>query len=61
MPGTFHAVNPATSQPMEPQFRDATGADVDAALGAAAAACAPYRAHGPAGISGFLDRIAAEL
>lgn len=61
MPGTFHAVNPATGQRLPPEFRDATAADVDAALRAAAAACAPYRAQPPARIAGFLDRIATGL
>ncbi|HXG56332.1 MAG TPA: aldehyde dehydrogenase (NADP(+)) [Vicinamibacterales bacterium] len=61
MPGTFHAVNPATGQPLPPEFRDATTGDVDAALSAAAAACAPYRALAPARIAGFLDKIATEL
>lgn len=58
---TFHAVNPATAQPLEPVFHEATPAEADQALDAAAAAFADYRARPAAERAHLLDTIAAEI
>ena len=51
----FQALNPSTSQPLEPAFGEATDAQVDAALKAADAAFDELRAAGPDARAKFLD------
>ncbi|HET6247153.1 MAG TPA: aldehyde dehydrogenase (NADP(+)) [Tepidisphaeraceae bacterium] len=58
---TFRAVNPATSQPIEPSFGEAGAADVDRALNLAESAFDEYR-HLPAQRrADFLQAIAAKI
>ena len=58
---SFRAIDPATGEPLEPLFVEATAADVDAAVVAAAAAFDDYRRRTAAERADFLERIAAEL
>lgn len=58
---TFHAVNPASAQPLEPVFHEAMPAEADEALDAAAAAFADYRARPAAERAHLLDTIAAGI
>ncbi len=55
---TFHAINPSTSQPLEPAFGEATAAQVDTALNAADDAFDALRAAGPDARAKFLDLLA---
>ena len=57
----FHAVNPATNAPLAPDFHEASAAEVDHALHAAAAAFANYRARSGAQRATLLETIAAEI
>jgi NADP-dependent aldehyde dehydrogenase len=61
MSSTFHAVNPATGQPLAPEFRDATAGEINARMTAAARAALVYRRCRPEQVAGFLDTIAREL
>jgi NADP-dependent aldehyde dehydrogenase len=54
----FHAVDPATSERLEPAFHDAAPEDVDRAAGLAAAAFPAYRAKSAEERAGFLERAA---
>lgn len=58
---TFRAVNPATAQPLEPDFHEAAAAEADRAMEAAATAFADYRARPAAERAHFLDTIAVEI
>lgn len=58
---TFRAVNPATGQPLEPAFHEASAAEAGHALDAAATAFADYRARPAAERARFLDTMAAEI
>ena len=58
---TFRAVNPATNTPLEPEFHDASPADVDRAMSASAAAFSEYRARSGSDRARFLDAIATEI
>ena len=61
MPRTFHAVDPTTGQPLQPEFRDATAGEVDAAVRGAASAFASYRAKAADAVAAFLERIRMEI
>lgn len=58
---TFHAVNPATGESLEPSFRESTIADVDSAFSAAEHAFAGYRLVSGRDRAKFLRRIAQEI
>lgn len=58
---TFHAVNPATSERLAPDFHEASSAEVTRALDAANAAFADYRARPAEARAIFLDTIATEI
>lgn len=58
---TFHAVNPATGEQLEPAFHSASLDEVNRALDASAAAFADYRARPAAERAKLLDTIAAEI
>lgn len=58
--GSMRATNPATGEELEPTFGYVTPEDAEAAVAAARAAFAPYRATSPEDRAAFLDR-AAEL
>src|SRR6185437_13321364 len=57
----FHAINPSTSQAIEPEFAEATIAQVDAAMVLADAAFDAYRALEPKKRAAFLDAIAEQI
>jgi alpha-ketoglutaric semialdehyde dehydrogenase len=57
----FRAINPATSATLAPDFHEASLAEVDAALLAAAAAFEDYRARPPEYRAKLLETIAAEI
>lgn len=57
----FRAINPATSETLAPDFHEASLAEVDAALQAAAAAFEDYRARPPETRAILLESIAAEI
>ncbi len=57
----FHAVNPATGEPLAPDFHEASLAEVNSALNAAAAAFEIYRAVPAEQRAQLLDTIAAEI
>ena len=57
----FAAVDPATGASLEPEFREATAGEVDAALAAAEDAFAAYRRLPPSQVAAFLEAIGAEL
>lgn len=57
----FRAVNPATSQPLAPEFHEASVAEVGHALDAAAEAFATFRATSGAERAALLEAIAAEI
>jgi len=59
--GTFHAENPATKQPLEPEYPVSSWADCDAALEAAALAALQLRATPQDQIGVFLDEYAARI
>lgn len=58
---TFHAVNPATGERLQPEFHDVGLADIDTVLTAAAAAFADYRARPAADRAQLLETIATEI
>lgn len=58
---TFRAVNPATEEPLSPDFTEATADEVDAAARKAAAAFAEYRRKSGLEKAAFLDAIADEI
>jgi 2,5-dioxopentanoate dehydrogenase len=58
---TFRAINPATNQPLNPEFHEASAADVDRALKASAEAFADYRARPGLERARFLETIATEI
>ena len=58
---TFQATNPATGEPLEPDFQEASAATVDRALQAAQSAFEPYRDLPPETRAAFLRAIADEL
>ncbi len=58
---TFRAANPATGEALQPDFREATPAEIDRALAAAAEAAPALRRLEPDAVAAFLDRIAEEL
>src|SRR5688500_15426620 len=58
---TFHAINPATGEQLEPAFRESTQADVDAAMSAAADAFEKTLDLPPRWPADLLDAIAAEI
>ncbi|MBI5771655.1 MAG: aldehyde dehydrogenase (NADP(+)) [Verrucomicrobia bacterium] len=58
---TFHAINPATSERLAPDFHEASAAEVSAALDASAAAFAIYRTLSGADRAKFLETIATEI
>ena len=58
---TFRAVNPATNQPLEPDFHEASSAEVEAALNKSAEAFADYRAQPGADRARLLETIATEI
>ena len=57
----FHAVNPATGENLAPDFHEASLAEVNSALNAAAAAFEIYRAVPAETRARLLDTIAAEI
>jgi NADP-dependent aldehyde dehydrogenase len=58
---TFHAVNPATSSPLEPVFHEALDAEVDHALNESFRAFLAYRALTGEQRAAFLETIATEI
>lgn len=58
---TFRAVNPATAQPLAPDFHEAAPAEADRALAAAVVAFADYRTRPASDRARLLDTIAAEI
>src|SRR5688500_2172861 len=58
---TFRGENPATAQPLEPAFHEASIAEVDRALSAAENAFAVYRNNSGADRATFLEAIATEI
>jgi 2,5-dioxopentanoate dehydrogenase len=58
---TFRGVNPATGAALEPEFHEATSAEIDRALTLAEEAFAAYRKTPPQEIARFLETIAAGL
>lgn len=57
----FRAINPATSETFAPDFHEASLAEVDLALRAAALAFEAYRAHPPETRAKLLETIASEI
>ncbi|HEY1794298.1 MAG TPA: aldehyde dehydrogenase (NADP(+)) [Opitutaceae bacterium] len=57
----FRAFDPAAGAPLGPAFHEASAGQVDDALGAAASACASYRAAPPEARAGFLEAAATEI
>jgi NADP-dependent aldehyde dehydrogenase len=57
----FRAINPATSQPLEPEFHEASPAEVEHALNSSLAAFARYRTQSGAERPQMLETIAAEI
>src|SRR5688572_23970367 len=58
---TFRAVNPATNQPLKPDFHEASSAEVETALNKSAEAFADYRARPGADRARLLETIATEI
>ena len=58
---TFRAINPATDQPLDPQFHSATEQEAGRAMELAEAAFPSYRSQPPEAIAEFLEAIAAGL
>jgi 2,5-dioxopentanoate dehydrogenase len=58
---TFRGENPATAEPLDPAFHEASLAEVDRALGAAADAFNVYREKSGAERATFLEAIATEI
>jgi 2,5-dioxopentanoate dehydrogenase len=63
LPGgkTFRAVNPATNQPLEPDFHEASSPELERAMAGAAAAFADYRGRAGEVRARFLEAIATEI
>jgi NADP-dependent aldehyde dehydrogenase len=59
MDTTFHSLNARTGEPLPGTFRDATAAEIDAALGTAAAVAKAYRETPAETRIAFLERMAA--
>lgn len=57
----FAAINPATGAALTPMFSEATSADVDRAMNAAAEAFVSYRRLSGARIAEFLEAVAADI
>ena len=57
----FRAVNPATDHPLEPEFHEASAAEVDRAMHASAQAFAEYRTRSGNERAHLLERIATEI
>src|SRR5947207_10048937 len=55
---TFTAINPTTGQELPPRFYEATGVEVDEAVGAAQEAFETYRRLPAEAIADFLDAVA---
>ena len=60
-PGTFRAWAPAEGKAVEPAFAEATAAEADRAMEAAAAAFPAFRAAGPETVAAFLEGIGREI
>lgn len=58
---TFRAVNPASGNPLDPEFHEALPADLAEAARSAAEAFGPYRSITGAARAAFLERIAGEI
>ncbi|RZT42777.1 aldehyde dehydrogenase (NADP(+)) [Cupriavidus agavae] len=58
---TFHGINPATGEKLEPAYQGSTAADVDRACALAEAAFDTYRATSPEQRAAFLEAIATGL
>jgi 2,5-dioxopentanoate dehydrogenase len=58
---TFRGTNPRDGSPLEPEFHEATGREVDAAFAAAASAFEEGRRRPAADRATFLERIATEI
>lgn len=58
---TFRGVNPATSHPLEPEFHEASAAEVERAMSAAAEAFTNYRSSPGAERAQLLEAIATEI
>src|SRR5687767_1649676 len=58
---TFRAVDPATNRALDPDFHEASAAEVDATLNASAAAFADFRARSAAERAQLLETIANEI
>lgn len=58
---TFHAINPATGEQLEPAYQEATPGEVDAAVQKAAAAFPVYHKKSGAEKAQFLEAIAEEI
>jgi len=58
---TFTAINPVTREPLAPAVLEATAAEINEAMAAAAAAHEIFRAQPPEKIAAFLEAIAAEI
>ncbi|MFM1549917.1 MAG: aldehyde dehydrogenase family protein, partial [Lentisphaeria bacterium] len=58
---TFHAINPATGDPLQPAVTDATNAEINQALEKAEDAFRIYRQKSPDEIAAFLERIGDEI
>ncbi|GAA0840667.1 MAG: aldehyde dehydrogenase (NADP(+)) [Cupriavidus sp.] len=58
---TFHGINPATGEKLEPAYQGSTAADVERACALAEAAFDTYRATSPEQRATFLESIAAGL
>jgi NADP-dependent aldehyde dehydrogenase len=58
---TFRAINPATNQPLEPEFHEASSLEVERALNQAAEAFTHYRTQTGSDRSRLLEGIASEI
>ena len=58
---TFRAIDPASSEPLEPAFHEATGEEVDRAVELAAGAFPAYRVRTAEERASFLERAAEEI
>lgn len=58
---TFRAANPATGETLDPEFREATASEIDAAVTAANAAFDPFRSKLAETRADFLEAIAEEV
>jgi NADP-dependent aldehyde dehydrogenase len=58
---TFHGINAASGEKLNPAFHEATAGEIDEALRTAAQAFAEYRQLPAERIAGFMNRIAYEI